>query len=453
MAQLVLFGKSTTLKPTESLSRYYLEVCVVGSALTYSGDRVVRLSAQRGGYVESAERDSGDDTDVERDEEEDGDDLIDLLSDEDEVDTDEFATVIRTDLVAKAFKALSADAQRGGGTLARADVNRTYLRRKLSIAECLEVETLLASAGHEILEEDDDPPIRNGALAANTRRRFRYLNETEERELGRRIQLALQLPEDTRNLDTVYVDRVRIDADRARATFVASNLRYVEKIARRLGQKKHLALEDLIQEGVIGLMRATDLYDPERGFRFKTYATWWIEQQIRRAIADGDRLVRLPVHLQEKMTRIKRAEARLTLANGKAPTSDELATAIGMDSERLMKLLWRVRATDCIEGDAAIGEDTTFLALAMDSTESPFDIVSYQELQERFREVLATLTPREERILRMRFGIGLDRDYTLESVGKEYGVTRERIRQIEAKALRKLGHSVRSKRLRGFLDN
>ncbi len=400
----------------------------------------------------SAELGSGDGPDVERFAEEEDDDLIDLLPHEEQVDTDEFATVVRADLVAKAFKALDADAQRGGGKLARADVNRTYLRRKLSIAECLEVETLLTSGGHEIIEEDDTPSV-DGALAASSRRKLRYLNETEERELGRRIQLALQLPEDTCDLDTAYVERVRTDADRARAMFVASNLRYVEKIARRLGQKKHLALEDLIQEGVIGLMRATDLYDPDRGFRFKTYATWWIEQRIRRAIADGDRLVRLPVHLHEKMTKVRRAEARLSLANGKAPTPDELAIAIGMDAERLMKLLWRVQATDCIEGDAPVGEDTTFLALTIDPGESAFDIVAYRELQERFRDVLATLTPREERIVRMRFGIGLDRDHTLESVGQEYGVTRERIRQIEAKALRKLRHFVRSKCLRGFLES
>lgn len=396
---------------------------------------------------------STDSSDVERDIEDDNDDLIDLLSDADEVDTDDFATVVRPDLVAKAFKALSADAQRGGGTLARADVNRTYLRRKLSIAECVEIETLLTSAGHSIIEENDDQPTQPGENAGNVRRKFRYLSETEERELGRRIQLALRLPENTDGLDAAYVERVRVDADRARATFVASNLRYVEMLARRRGLKKHLTLEDLVQEGVIGLMRATDLYDPERGFRFKTYATWWIEQRIRRAIADGDRVVRLPVHLQERMARIKRAEAKLTLANGKAPTPEELATAIGMDAERLMKLLWRVRATDCIEGDAPIGEDTTLLALAPDTAESAFDAASYRELQERFRDILTTLTPREERILRMRFGIGLDRDHTLESVGREYSVTRERIRQIEAKALRKLKHFVRSSRLRGFLDS
>lgn len=380
------------------------------------------------------------------------DDLIDLLSEADELSPDDLAMVVRPDVVAKAFKALSADAQRSGGALGRADVNRTYLRRKLSIAECVELETLLTSAGHTIIEEDDEPVAGAGAIPGNARRRFRYHSEAEERELGRRIQLALQLPGETDGLDAAYVDRVRADADRARATFVAGNLRYVEMLARRRGPKKHLTVEDLVQEGIIGLMRATDLYDPERGFRFKTYATWWIEQRIRRAIADGDRIVRLPVHLQEKMSRIKRAEAKMTLANGKAPTPDELATAIGMDTERLMKLLWRVQATDCIEGDAPIGEDSTLLAITADGTESAFDKVAYRELQERFRDILATLSPREERILRMRFGIGLDRDHTLESVGRQYSVTRERIRQIEAKALKKLRHFVRSSRLRGFLD-
>lgn len=411
------------------------------------------LAGAKGGRVEDEELGSGEGLDADRVAQDADDDLIDLLAEGDDVGSDDFAKIVRPDFVSKAFKALSADAQRGGGSLARSDVNRTYLRRSLSIAECVEIETLLASAGYPIVEEDEEAADQGGEGPDKGRRKYRYLNEVEERELGRRIQLSLQLPEDTIGLDSAYVARVRADADKARATFVAANLRYVERLARRWGQKKHLSLEDLVQEGVIGLMRATDLYDPERGFRFKTYATWWIEQRIRRAIADGDRLVRLPVHLQEKMTKIRRAEARLTLANGKPPTSDELATAMGMDSERLMKLLWRVQATDCIEGDAPIGEDTTLLALAEDPAESAFDIVSYRELQERFSDILMTLTPREERVLRMRFGIGLDRDHTLESVGQEYSVTRERIRQIEAKALGKLRHFVRSTRLRGFLDN
>lgn len=379
------------------------------------------------------------------------DDLLDLLPPEDGRDPDELANIVRPELIAKAFKALSADAQRAGGVLSRDDANRAYLRRELSIAERIEVEEKLSAAGYRISDDEENEP-KDGSVAAN-RGKLRYLSQTEERELGRRIQLAQKLPEDTTGLPIDYIDRILRDADKARATFVAGNIRYVQMLARRYGPKKHLTVDDLVQEGMIGLLRATDLFDPERGFRFKTYATWWIEQRMQRAIADDDRLVRLPVYLHDIVKRVKRAKARLTLATGSAPTPDQLATAMGIEPERLQKLLWRVQATDVIEGDSPVGEDTTILALAPDSSDSAFDIASHQELQERFRDVLATLTPREERIVRMRFGIGLDQGHTLESIGGDYNVTRERIRQIEAKALGKLRHPTRSRKLRGFLES
>lgn len=409
--------------------------------------------AVEGGNVEYEETKGLDDPDNDAGAEEDEDELLDLIPPEDDRDPDELANIVRPELIAKTFKALSADAQRAGGLLSRDDANRAYLRRELSIAERIEVEGKLAAAGYRISEDEDDADeAKDGSVTAN-RRKFRYLSHNEERELGRRIQLAQNLPADTTGLPADYIDRIRRDADKAKATFVAGNVRYVQMLARRHGQKKHLTLEDLIQEGMIGLLRATDLFDPERGFRFKTYATWWIEQRMQRAIADDDRLVRLPVYLHDTVKRVKRAEARLTLATGTAPTPDRLANAIGMDPERLQKLLWRVQATEVIEGDSPVGEDTTILALAPDSSDSAFEIASHQELQERFRGVLATLTPREERIVRMRFGIGLDQGHTLESIGGEYNVTRERIRQIEAKALGKLRHPTRSKKLRGFLES
>lgn len=364
-------------------------------------------------------------------------------------DSAENATLVRPGIVDKVFATLSADAQRGDGELQRGDVNSVYLRKQLSIAECMAVEERIIDAGYRIFGDEDTD---NQGFAAQ-RPMYRFLNESEEKELGRRIQLALRLPQDTSALDPVYVDRLCKDAERAKATFVASNIRYVEQLARRMGPKKHLSLEDIMQEGFIGLLRATDLYDPERGFRFKTYATWWIEQRMRRAIADGDRTIRLPVHIQEKMSQIRRSRAKLTLTRGHPPTLDELAAAVGIAPERLMKLLWRVHATDCAEGDESMGDDTTLLSLVADASESAFDVVLYQELQERFRGILATLTPREARILRMRFGIELDRDYTLESVGQQYNLTRERIRQIEAKALKKLRHPNRLDQLSDFLDS
>jgi RNA polymerase primary sigma factor len=364
------------------------------------------------------------------------------------------ADVIRPELVERVFKSLSADAERGDGHLQRSDVNRAYLRKQLSIAECIDVEERLIGAGCVIVDDDDEMPVdENAPEQATPTRKIRYLTQAEERELGRRIQLAAQLPANASHLDGDYVCRVRRDADAARSAFVVSNLPYVEKLARRRGERRYMTSEDLKQEGVMGLLRAVEKYDPERGFRFKTYATWWIEHFMDRAIADEDRIVRLPVHLHEKLVRIRRARSRLTFVNGKPPTDDELADALGIDCERMMKLLWRVQATQVAEGDLLIGEDVTLLSIIPDQSASQFDMLSQQELKERFEEILATLTPREERILRMRFGFGLEHDHTLQSVGDAFGVTRERIRQIEEKALRKLKHPSRSKHLRDFLDS
>ncbi|MCS0495583.1 sigma-70 family RNA polymerase sigma factor [Ancylobacter sp. MQZ15Z-1] len=363
------------------------------------------------------------------------------------------ADLVRPDLIERVFKSLAADAERGDGHLKRSDINRTYLRKQLSIAECIEVEGHLVGAGCAIVEDDEDVPVDDDAAEyAGSKRKVRYLTHAEERELGRRIQLAAQLPHDTSRLDADYVRRVKRDAEMARGAFVASNLRYVEMLARRRGEHRYIATDDLKQEGVIGLLRAVELYDPERGFRFKTYATWWIEQRMERAIADEDRIVRLPVHLHEKLVKIRRARSKLTFANGRPPTEDELADALGIERERLMKLLWRVQATEVAEGDSLIAEDVTLLSVVPDQGPSQFDILSQRELEERFKDLLSTLTPREERILRMRFGVGLDHDRTLQSIGDEYNVTRERIRQIEEKALRKLKHPSRSRHLRDFLD-
>lgn len=380
------------------------------------------------------------------------DDLVDLLSLEESIDSIEAAVTVRVEFVDKVFKTLSADAQRCDGELSRGDVNRIYLRRNLSIAECMAVEDRLIATGYRIRDEEDasdaDAEKDSGSGSSH-----HYLSEAEEKQLGRQIQLALRLPEDTSKIDPLYVQRILADADKARAAFVATNVRFVELLARRMGEHRHLSLEDVKQEGFIGLLRAADLYDPERGFRFKTYATWWIEQKMRRAIADGDRTIRLPVHIQDKLARARRAKSKLKETLGRSPTLDELANAIGIDSEKLMKLYWYVRATECAEGDSPVGNDATLLSLVEDSSESTFDKIVYQELQRRFSDVLETLPPREARILRMRFGIDEEHEYTLESLGQQYSLTRERIRQIEAKALAKLRLPSRSDRLKGFLGS
>jgi len=365
---------------------------------------------------------------------------------------------LRDDLVQRAADSLLADADRGEGELARSDINRAYLKRSLSIAECAAVERRLIDAGVNIIDDDDAEPENSSAEGGDIgfvpRGRGGYLTESEERDCGRRIQLAAKLRRENYVGDQSFVQRAVSDAERATARFVETNISYVWKVAREHHRAQHLTLDDLFQEGMLGLLKATEMYDPDMGFRFKTYATWWIRQRITRAIANDDRTVRLPVHLHEKIRRIQRAQKRLAHATGRSPDLRELATAIGAEPEAIAKLLWRQYATNCVEGDAPLesGEVTRLTLQADNDSASQFDIVADKELHRRFNSVLLSLSPREERVVRLRFGLHVGEDeQTLETIGQEFGVTRERIRQIEATALRKLRHPVRLKKLKEFL--
>lgn len=380
------------------------------------------------------------------------DDLLGFAS-TDASDAAEGVHAVRSETIEKVVKGLSADAQRGDGILQRADINRSYLRKQLSIAECVAVEERLISAGYKILENDEDDVDEDGPRNGQRPQERRFLNETEERNLGRQIQLALRLPHDLDGLDPAYVDRVHREAQRARTTLLATNSRYVRQIARRIGEHQHLSKEDVEQEGFIGLLHAANLFDPERGFRFKTYATWWIEQRMRRAIADLDRTIRLPVHVVDKMIRVKKAASKLKQISGRLPSTSELAVATGIEAERLLKLLWLVQATDCAPADASVTDEGSLLTSVPDPTSTPFDMIVQRQLQQRCREVLATLQSREEHIIKMRLGMDTDDPQTLEEIGQQYNLTRERIRQIEAKALEKLQLPSRKDRLIDFLDN
>lgn len=369
---------------------------------------------------------------------------------------------VREELVERVLQRLLDDAERCEGELDRADVNREYFRRNLTGLECTWIELRLKANEVHVTEHDDDGADSNDDEDEVTRAIGQsgirlgsavYLTEAEERECGRRIQLALRLVEEGGSGDANYDARVQRDAEAARKRFVESNLRYVWKLVSQKRRRQHLATEDLFQEGVVGLMKASDYYNPEMGFRFKTYATWWIQQSIQRAIGDRDRTVRLPIHLQEKESKIRRAESRLAGTLGRTPSQEELAKALGIDPARLAKLLWRVHATNCLEADAPISDDVSLISVkADDEATSAFDVVADRELKTRFNELLLELSAREERVLRMRFGFNGGRDHTLDAVGQTFGLTRERIRQIESKALRKLKHPVRSKRLLGFVD-
>ena len=265
------------------------------------------------------------------------------------------------------------------------------------------------------------------------------------KEIGR---VPLLTPEEEIDL------AIRIsDGDKkAKKRLSEANLRLVVSIAKRyLG--RGMQFLDLIQEGNLGLIKAVEKFDYTKGFKFSTYATWWIRQAITRAIADQARTIRIPVHMVETINKIKKVASQLLHTSGHEPTAEEIAKELDMNVEKVREIL---RASqEPVSLETPIGEeDDSHLGdfIEDDDAPAPADAASHTLLKEQLSEVLDTLTPREEKVLRLRFGLGDGRSRTLEEVGKEFDVTRERIRQIEAKALRKLRHPSRSKKLKDFLD-
>jgi len=259
-------------------------------------------------------------------------------------------------------------------------------------------------------------------------------------------QAAATLSQDERD----ELEKIVGQGNAARAGLTDANLRLVVSVARRYSNRG-VPLIDLIQEGNLGLLRAVEKFDWRRGFKFSTYATWWIRQAVSRAIADDARTIRIPVHLYDVVNRMARVAAQLHQELGREPTEEEVAAALQLSPDRVRELNQVLPQPISLDGFIGDDQDTRLSDVVADDSAVSLEFVAEQRLlADQIRDTLETLTPRERRVIERRFGLGDDNDDTLTAIGREIGVTRERIRQIESTALRKLRHPSRAKRLRGF---
>lgn len=386
-------------------------------------------------------------------------------------------------MVTKAMVTSLIDKGRNQGYLLSDEVVAAFPNAEEHLDSLEEFYSSLVAEGIEVLDQAPPKPVNRPRIAPPDRTQERsaypddiasgvgdsvrlYLQEIGETDLltmqeevwlAKRMErgkLAEEyLVDDTLTADVrAGLDSDRLDGELARAHLIRANLRLVVSVAKKY-VGRGLSFLDLIQEGNIGLMKATDKFDYKRGYKFSTYATWWIRQAITRAISDQSRTIRLPVHVGETINRVKKTGHRLQQILEREPTQEEIARAMDVSDDKVRQVLDVSRHPISLE--APVGQDgDAFLGdfIEDDSMPHPLEIASHELLKSQISDALSKLTERERKIIVLRFGLEDGKFRTLEEVGREFGITRERIRQIEAKALRKLRHPSYSRKLRGYLE-
>ncbi len=332
------------------------------------------------------------------------------------------------------------------GFINEEDIYIRLLKYEASAKQIDDIMTKLKEDGVVIKKEEDD--IKDDAMLESLMNQANINDPVKMyfKDIGKQ---GLLTPEEEIELGK----RIMAGDEEAKKKLVESNLRLVVSIAKRWVGKTSMSFSDLIQEGNLGLIKAVDRFDYRRGFHFSTYGTWWIRQAISRAIADQARTIRLPVHMVETINKLGRVTRQLWQALGREPTDAEIADKMGITEDKVCEIKKIAQEPTSLESPAGEEGDSEVYDFVVDeNAKSPVDSVVQTILKEQLLSVIDTLTPREQKVIRLRYGIDDAHPRTLEEVGKEFNVTRERIRQIEAKALRKLRNPSRSKKLKDFWD-